>query len=326
MNIFSPEIFGLALDNTVDSVVITDLNNVIQYANPAFTKITGFPRDKALGKTPSILRSRHTTLETYQKMWATILAGGWWRGHIINVKANGEEWHSFLSISQVRNPSGRAVGYVGIARDITEMKRLETQLHDMSLEAIYMLAQAAEAKDEVTGNHILRVRAYPEAVAAEMGLTEEEVNKIGYSSILHDVGKLHVPDAILKKAGKLTEDEWEEMKKHPEGGAAILRNKDFYHVARDIAANHHERWDGTGYPAGIKGEEIPLASRIVTVADVFDALTTERPYKKAWTETEAMDKILQDRGKAFDPAVVDAFEALFRRGKISELMRRYADQ
>jgi putative two-component system response regulator len=140
------------------------------------------------------------------------------------------------------------------------------------------------------------------------------------------VGKLHVPDAILKKAGKLTEDEWEEMKKHPEGGAAILRNKDFYHVARDIAANHHERWDGTGYPAGIKGEEIPLASRIVTVADVFDALTTERPYKKAWTETEAMDKILQDRGKAFDPAVVDAFEALFRRGKISELMRRYADQ
>ncbi|NLN92478.1 MAG: HD-GYP domain-containing protein [Candidatus Hydrogenedens sp.] len=326
MNMFSPEIFGLALDNTVDSVVITDMNNVIQYANPAFTKITGFDRKEALGKTPSILRSRHTTLETYQKMWAIILSGGWWRGHIINVKANGEEWHSFLSISQVRDASGEPMGYVGIARDITEMKRLEAQLHDMSLEAIYMLAQAAEAKDEVTGNHLQRVRAYSEAMARHLGMSDAEVNKIGYSSILHDVGKLQVPDAILKKEGKLTEEEWEEMKKHPQGGAVILRDKDFYQTARDIAVNHHERWDGTGYPKGKKGEEIPLASRIVTVADVFDALTTSRPYKRAWSPEEAFEKICQDRGSAFDPEVVDAFAALYHQGTIGELLREYADE
>lgn len=325
MNMFSPEIFGLALDNTVDSVVITDLDNVIQYANPAFTKITGFCRKEALGKTPSILRSRHTTLETYQKMWAIILAGGWWRGHIINVKENGEEWHSFLSISQVRDASGEPVGYVGIARDITEMKRLEAQLHDMSLEAIFMLAQAAEAKDEVTGNHLQRVRAYSEAMARHLGMSDEEVNEIGYSSILHDVGKLQVPDAILKKEGKLTEEEWQEMKKHPRGGAAILRDKEFYQMARDIAENHHERWDGTGYPKGRKGEEIPLASRIVTVADVFDALTTSRPYKKAWSHEEAFEKITQDRGSAFDPKVVDTFEALYRDGTIVKLLEEYAD-
>lgn len=323
MNILNDQAFHFALENTVDSVVITDMESIIQYVNPAFTTITGYAPDEVLGKKPSVLKSDSTTVETYKKMWAVILSGGWWRGEIQNRKKDGELWYSFLSISQIRDTDGTPFAYIGISRDITEIKRLEERLFEMSLEAIYMLSMAAEAKDNVTGSHLQRVRFYSEAIARQLGLPEETVQEIGYSSMMHDVGKLNVPDEILKKPGKLSPQEWAEMKKHPSKGAAILRDQPFYGVARDIAAHHHERWDGQGYPQGKRGEEIPLCSRIVTVADVFDALTTSRPYKNAWPDEVARAKIAEGKGTFFDPKVVDAFEQLYKSGVISEIKHRY---
>lgn len=323
MNILNDQAFHFALENTVDSVVITDMESVIQYVNPAFTTITGYAPDEVLGKKPSVLKSDSTTVETYKKMWSVILSGGWWRGEIQNRKKNGELWYSFLSISQIREADGTPFAYIGISRDITEIKRLEERLFEMSLEAIYMLSMAAEAKDNVTGSHLQRVRFYSEAIARQLGLSEETVVEIGYSSMMHDVGKLNVPDEILKKPGKLSPQEWAEMKKHPSKGAAILRDQPFYGVARDIAAHHHERWDGQGYPQGKRGEEIPLCSRIVTLADVYDALTTSRPYKNAWPDEVARAKIAEGKGTFFDPKVVDAFEHLYKTGVISEIKHRY---
>lgn len=323
MSIITEDYFRFALEHTVDWVVITDLDSVIVYVNPAFSAISGYTTEEAVGQKPSIAKSPHTTLETYQEMWSVILAGGWWRGEIINKKKSGELWHSFLSISQIRDDDGTPVAYIGIARDITEMKRLEQRLYEMSLEAIFMLSLAAEAKDNVTGSHLQRVRGYSEAIAEQLGLPEEQIAEIGYSSMMHDVGKLHIPDDILMKAGKLTPGEWEEMKKHPLEGVTILRDKSFYQMARDIAGNHHERWDGFGYPNGKKGEEIPLSSRIVSVADVFDALTTARPYKDAWPADAALTEIIAGKGSFFDPHVVDAFEELYKNGTISEILRRY---
>ncbi len=323
MSMIVEDYFRFALENTVDSVVITDLDSVILFVNPAFTTITGFTSEEAVGQKPRILKSPHTTLDTYKEMWSVILAGGWWRGEIINLKKSGEQWHSFLSISQIRDRDGTPVAYIGIARDITEMKRLEQRLYEMSLEAIFMLSLAAEAKDNITGSHLQRVRSYSEAIAGQLGLPEEEVAEIGYSSMMHDVGKLHVPDDILMKAGKLTAGEWQEMRKHPLEGVTILRDKSFYRMARDIAGNHHERWDGFGYPSGKKGEEIPLSSRIVSVADVFDALTTARPYKDAWPEDAALTEVMAGKETFFDPQVVDAFEQLYKKGIISEILRRY---
>lgn len=326
MSILTEETFQYALQNTVDSVVITDLESVIRFVNPAFTNITGYTEEEVVGKKPNILKSPQTTLDTYKEMWGVILSGGWWRGEIINQKKSGELWHSFLSISQIRDADGQPVAYIGIARDITEMKKLEEKLYEMSLEAIFMLALAAEAKDNVTGSHLQRVRYFSEAIARQVGLSKEESDEIGYSSMMHDVGKLQVPDAILQKPGKLTPEEWKEMKKHPAQGAAILRDKSFYQVARDIAGNHHERWDGSGYPKGKRGEEIPLCSRIVAVADVFDALTTSRSYKNAWPEKVSVDKIIEGKGSFFDPRVVDAFEALFKQGVISDIRRRFPSE
>lgn len=318
------EAYRFALDNTIDAVVITDLDSVIRYANPAFAVVTGFSAAEAVGRKPSMLRSRHTTAETYRQMWSTILSGGWWRGEIINVRKSGEEWYSYLTISQIKDAEGRPVAYVGISRDITEMKQLQFRLKEANLEAIFMLSVAAEAKDEVTGNHVQRVRLYSEALARKLGFSDADAEEIGYSSMLHDIGKMHVPDAVLKKAGILTREEWDIMRLHPEQGVQILRDKPFYAVARDIAGNHHERWDGRGYPAGKKGDEIPLASRITALADVFDALTTARPYKDAWPEARAVEEIRAERGKLFDPAVVDAFLELIESGVIHKIYAQYS--
>lgn len=315
--------YRFALNNTVDSVVITDMNSVIQYVNPGFTTATGFSPGEAIGKKPSILRSRHTTLDTYENMWSVILEGGWWRGEIINVKKSGEEWYSYLSISQIKDDEGRPFAYVGISRDITEMKQLQFQLKEASLEAIFMLSIACEAKDEVTGSHVRRVQHYSEAIARRLGLSEVEAEEIGYSSMMHDVGKLHVPDEILQKVGPLSQQEWSRMAKHPKDGVVILREKPFYATARAITANHHEKWDGRGYPDEKKGEDIPLEARIVTVADVFDALTTERPYKKAWSEEEALNELVAQKGRAFDPRVVDAFASLYQEGVVSHIRKKF---
>ncbi|HOZ47309.1 MAG TPA: PAS domain S-box protein [Candidatus Hydrogenedentes bacterium] len=323
MSELSLEAYRFALDNTVDSVVITDIRSVIQYVNPAFTTITGFTAKEAVGGKPSILRSRHTTLDTYKDMWSIILSGGWWRGEIINVRKTGEEWYSYLSISQIKDSHGKAFAYVGIAKDITELKMLQFELKEAGLEGIFMLSAAAEAKDELTGSHLRRVQHYSEAIALRLGLSKEAAEEIGYSSMMHDVGKIHIPDNVLKKNGPLSDPEWASMAQHPESGASILRDKPFYAVARDIASNHHEKWDGSGYPSGKRGEKIPLAARIVAVADVFDALTTHRPYKRAWSDQEALEEIAAQRGHHFDPQVVDAFFDLYREGTIAEIRKRF---
>ena len=317
------EAFRFALDHTVDLVMLTDMQSVVQYVNPSFEELTGYAAEEVIGRKPSILASEHTTAEMYQAMWSTILEGGWWRGELINRKKSGEEWHSFLSISQIRDGDGRPVAYVGIARDITELKRLEARLRDASLEAIFMLSVAAEAKDDVTGSHIQRVQHFSKALASALGLSETEAEEIGYSSMMHDIGKMYVPDAILRKAGPLGRDEWDVMVQHPANGVVILRDKPFYVVAREIAGNHHERWDGKGYPGKKRGEEIPLSARIVKVADVFDALTSRRPYKEAWSEEAAVKELVAQRGTALDPRVVDTFVCLYQEGAVSRIRRAY---
>jgi HD-GYP domain-containing protein (c-di-GMP phosphodiesterase class II) len=182
-------------------------------------------------------------------------------------------------------------------------------LQDSQLLVIQRLAVAAEYRDDDTGQHTRRVGRLSELIGAALGLPEEQLLLLRQAAPLHDVGKIGIPDSILLKRGRLTGDEVERMKAHTSVGAAMLAGRSFplLEMAEEIAMGHHERWDGTGYPRGIDAEAIPLAARIVAVADVFDALTHARPYKKAWTVTDAITEISRQRGKQFDGAVVDAF-------------------
>ena len=195
------------------------------------------------------------------------------------------------------------------------------ELYQSNLDAIYSLATAADSKDEITGNHVYRIQRFSEALALKMGLGEKLAVEIGYSSIMHDVGKLSIPDEILKKPGKLTAEEFTIMKTHTTHAERILPKKDFYAMARIVARSHHEKWDGSGYPDGLKGENIPLPARIVAVADAFDAMISRRQYKEAWPMSQAMDEIVKSGGRHFDPEIADTWVALYKEGKLDEILK-----
>lgn len=182
-----------------------------------------------------------------------------------------------------------------------------------------MLAVASEAKDADTGAHVRRIERYAEAMARELGLPESEVERIGYSAILHDVGKMQVPDEILKKPGSLTDDERDEIQQHTLVGERILSRLAFFDEARRIARSHHENWDGSGYPDGLAGEAIPLSARIVRLVDVYDGLTSRRAYKEAWSPELSADYIRRGAGTLFDPKLVETFDILFERGAFTWL-------
>ena len=176
-------------------------------------------------------------------------------------------------------------------------------------EALYVLGKASEYKDQETGSHIARVAHYSRLIARMIGQAEEAQDALFHASALHDVGKLGIPDAILLKPGRLNEEEISVMRLHTTNGHRMLESSRSSYLLTGalIALTHHERYDGLGYPVGIGGNDIPLFGRIVSVADVFDALTTRRPYKEAWTLEDAMALLVRERGHQFDPMLVDAF-------------------
>ncbi len=190
-----------------------------------------------------------------------------------------------------------------------EVAKRTEEIVARELEMIMRLSRAAEFRDPETGAHIQRMSNYSKLIANQLGLPAEEQDAILKAAPMHDVGKIAIPDHILLKPGKLTEVEFETMKRHAEYGYEILKNSraPLLDKAASIARSHHEKYDGSGYPLGLKGDAIPLHGRIVAVADVFDALTTERPYKNAWELGQALDFLKQSSGSHFDPQCVDAF-------------------
>lgn len=185
---------------------------------------------------------------------------------------------------------------------------LLAQLEQAYEASLIMLANAIELRDHYTRGHVERVRDHALAIAQQLGWTTNHLNYLAYGSILHDIGKIHVLESVLRKAGALDKMEWEEMKKHPVIGAEMVKNISYLQSAIDIIRHHHERWDGTGYPDGLAGEDIPLSARIVAVADSFDAMITSRSYRVALTPEAAYDEILRSSGTHFDPSVVLAFQ------------------
>lgn len=244
---------------------------------------------------------------------------------------------SYRWLEWTSRPDPKAKTLIAVARDITDRKELEERAHehhrlleqavsertaeleqrtreleDAQHETLVRLAMAAEFRDERAAEHNARVGRISELLAERLGHPAEQAKLIGQAAVLHDVGKVAVPDALLLKPGPLTAEEFELVKQHATAGAAILRgsNSPVLKLAAEIARSHHEWWDGSGYPAGLVRDEIPLAARIVAVADVFDAIAHVRPYKAAWPVEQARQEIETLRGRQFDPDVVDAFRQL----------------
>jgi putative nucleotidyltransferase with HDIG domain len=196
-----------------------------------------------------------------------------------------------------------------------EIRRMSDELRDSYDGTLEALVNALDARDQETKGHSVRVSHYMMDIAREFGVREgtEEWTDMARGALLHDVGKIGVSDTILLKPGKLTDDEWTLMRKHPEIGYNMLHQVNFLRGAADIILAHHERWDGKGYPRGLEHEEVPLGARIFMVCDTFDSITSDRPYRKAMTALEAMNEILRHSGSQFDPRVVEAFLDIYER-------------
>ncbi|MEQ8263914.1 two-component system response regulator [Pseudohaliea sp.] len=212
-------------------------------------------------------------------------------------------------------------------RALEEQVRERTaQLQQTRLEIVQRLGRAAEYKDNETGLHVIRMSHYARLLGERAGMGAQEVDLLLHAAPMHDIGKIGIPDQILQKPGRLTPEEWEVMKTHCQIGSDILGQTDgseLLAMARVIALNHHERWDGSGYPHGLAGEDIPRVARMVAIADVFDALTSDRPYKEAWPLERALALLRDQAGSHFDPLLVQHF--LDALPEVEEIQRRYAE-
>lgn len=322
------------LATSVDGIVVTDADLKVVYVNPAYEQMTGYTREEWLGKTPGFASSGKTPARTYEEMWEQLNARGSWSGQLINRHRSGKEWMAYVTITRITDRSGRPVGFIGVSRNVTALKddtgapvpwwtAFEEAFTKETL--AYALARAAQLHDVESGQHLERVRAFTRLLttaAAARGMEEFRSYKfraaVSLASILHDIGKLAVPQAVLQKPGKLTSQEFELVKTHTYVGRELLHSSFlrgspatppslFLDVAMDIAMYHHERWDGTGYPTGLAGRDIPAAARVVAIADVYDALRSPRPYKQPWRHEDAVTYIGDQAGKQFDPELVELF-------------------
>ena len=207
-----------------------------------------------------------------------------------------------------------------------KVKQRTKELYETRQEVIQRLGLAAEYRDNETGNHIIRMSRYSQLLAMEYGLSEELAETIVNAAPMHDVGKIGIPDRVLLKPGKLDADEWNIMQTHVEIGAEILSGhpSDLMESARLIALHHHEKWDGSGYPAGLVGDEISIEGRICAIADVFDALLSERPYKKPWSVEQALELIESEAGKHFDPDITPLMRKILP--EVKKIREQFSDE
>ena len=304
-----------ALNAAANAIVITDSGGTIEWANSAFTNLTGYSQTEALGKNPrDLVKSGQHDRAFYQNMWITILAGNEWRGTLINRRKDGSLYTEEMAITPIRSSDGQIHQFVAIKQDITQRILAEEALQKSAQELMEAYdstlkgwSNALEMREHETAGHSQRVVNTTLELARAIGIAEMDLVHIQRGALLHDIGKMGIPDSILLKPGPLNEAEWEVMRQHPLFAYRLLSIIPYLQPALDIPYSHHEKWDGTGYPRGLKGQDIPLAARIFAVVDVWDALSHDRPYRLAWTAEAVIQYIKEQSGRHFDPRVVDAF-------------------
>lgn len=318
------ELYYEAIQSLQQPLIITDRSGHIVEVNRAFTDLYGFSREEVIGKNPRIL---NPGLETYcnlgfnpdqyrkqfQQMWRSILqpGQGYWEGELVNRKKDGTLVWINLLINAVRfngrEETDRAEYFIALPVDMT---RNRVAVNRSKMELYNTIANLAELRDNETGNHMRRVGLFARQLAHAAGQTEKFCRDIEIFAPMHDIGKVGISDAILLAPRRLELSEFEQMKHHTTFGFRIVAGVAELEMAAAIILHHHEKWDGSGYPSGLQGEAIPLAARITALADVYDALRSERPYKQPWDRTRTEQLIFSSAGTHFDPEMVRLFSGL----------------
>ncbi|MBB5365309.1 PAS domain S-box protein [Deinococcus humi] len=322
----SHQLLQTVIDTVPETIFVKDLARRYTMINPAGAAQLGRTAAEILGRSdeelfPEIAATAARLRDEQVLTQARALS------YEVTDQLSSGAYRTFLSKKMPAwGHDGQLNGLIGVAIDITERKVTETTVRNHNaaltaraqaaqLEVLDRLTRAAEYRDDETGEHMLRVARTAAGIARELGLSEGQVQLIERTAPMHDIGKIGVPDGILLKPGRLTAEEFETVKTHCLIGSNILSGgqSPLVVMAEEIARTHHERWDGSGYPHGLSGDAIPISGRIVAVADVLDALTTVRPYKRAWPLDEALAEIRMQTGRHFDPQVVAALERVIGR-------------
>ncbi|WP_270168323.1 HD domain-containing phosphohydrolase [Paenibacillus sp. SYP-B4298] len=308
-----------------DAVMITDESHRIMDVNPIYERITGFRREQIIGSPASIVKTQYTSAATYDSMRQALHQKQGWSGVFINKKSNGQLWHSSISITPYYT-EGQWY-YIGVFRVLEHLREGiyvgEERRSSIQGVLLKVLAISCEIRDPAIEEHLTRVQQLTTRLVhahndrLNLELDHDYVQSIIHASIMHDIGKSGVPEGILYKPGPLTSYERQIVEMHPLIGVDILEkihselNDSFFKnelaVTRNIILHHHEKWNGSGYPHGLKGTSIPLEARIVSVVDVYDALTSRRAYKEIWPREKALAYLIEQRGKAFDPELIASF-------------------
>ena len=292
---------------------------MITYVNDNFCEISGYSKEELLHKNQNIVQSGNYTNEFYEDLWQTISNGKTWRGEIEDKDKSGNNYWLYSIITPKFDSKGNFLNYTAISQNITSQKHIEEanrkieilnrEIEDTQKEVVFKVGAIAETRSKETGMHVKRVAQYSKLFALYYGLDEKEAELLKQASPMHDIGKIAIPDSILNKPGKLTHEEFEIMKTHAQLGYEMLEGstKSVLKAASIVAHEHQEKFDGSGYPLGLKAEEIHIFGRITAIADVFDALGSDRCYKKSWDDERIYEFFKKQKGKHFDPKLVDIF-------------------
>ena len=284
-----------------------DTDGKITFANEQFCEISGYTKDELIGQEYTIVQSEDN--EVYTQLWDTICSGNTWKGQLHNLKKSGEHYYVDAVFMPLFDKNDKIIEYLAIRHDITDTINMHVEMEDTQKEIIFKMGEVGESRSKETGNHVKRVAHYSKLLAKLAGLSREDEDLLFSASPMHDIGKVGIPDSILKKPGALDSDEWTIMKTHAEIGYKVLKDskRPILKSAAIVAYTHHEKWNGSGYPNAISGEEIHIFGRITAIVDVFDALGSDRCYKKAWELEKILQFFKEERGKHFDPNLIDLF-------------------
>lgn len=313
-------LLSTAVEQSTEGIAVTDLKGNLLFVNQALADMHGYTREDLEGRHVSLFYTREQ-YNLVELAHDRVVEFGEYTGEIQRLVRDKTTFPSLTHISLLRDGLGKPIGMVRSVRNITQQKRSEAQIQQLLLDLQSSNVELSEAydatlagwvrfldlRDHATEGHSQRVTDLTLALAARIDFPEKDRIHLRRGALLHDIGKMGIPDSILQKPGPLTEAEWEIMRQHPKYAFQMLSPIDFLRPALDIPHHHHERWDGTGYPDRLAGEEIPLAARLFAIVDVWDALNSDRPYRSAWPVERVIDHIHNHTGRHFDPHIAGVF-------------------
>jgi PAS domain S-box-containing protein len=309
----SEEKYRTILENIEDGYYEVDLNGNFTFFNASMCRILGYPQEEMMGMNNRQFTDKENAkklFKTFNEVYKTGEPAKEFDWQII--RKDGTERYIEVSVSLQKNSSGKPIGFRGISRDITERKQSFERMKKALRATVQAISLTVEMKDPYTSGHQQRVSDLARAIATEMGLSADRQDFIRTASTIHDIGKIAIPSEILSKPTKLTDLEFSLIKTHPQSGYDILKDIEFPWPVADVVLQHHERMDGSGYPQGLKGDDILLEARILAIADVVEAIASHRPYRPALGIDLALEDISRNKGILYDADAVDACLKLFR--------------